>query len=67
LLIAGRKLIQEAQEILGSSSRISLGIALSYLPLNLRQQILTIFRKLKPQNYADKVRTNTEKSNHKIV
>jgi glycosyltransferase involved in cell wall biosynthesis len=60
--LEGRKLIKEAQEILGSSSRSLLGILLSYLPLNLRQNMLSIFRQLKPQNYADKVRNNAESS-----
>jgi len=52
----GRKLLQESTKILGNSSRTSLGWMLSYLPDNLRQLALEIFRKIRPQNYTDKVR-----------
>lgn len=60
--LEGRKLIKEAQKILGSSSRSLLGLFLSYLPLNLRQKMLNIFRQLKPKNYTDKIRSNAESS-----
>lgn len=58
--LEGRQLIKEAQQVLGYSSRSSLGIILSYLPLNLRQSIFTIFRQLKPKDYAEQVRASAE-------
>lgn len=53
----GRKLLLESNEILGNSKRSLLGLILSYFPLNMRQFTLDIFRKIKPQDYAQKVRT----------
>ncbi len=52
----GRKLLQESMEFSGNSRRSQLGLILSYLPVNLRQFVLEIFRKLKPQDYSDRVR-----------
>lgn len=52
----GRKLLQESTKILGSSSRTSLGLILSYLPDNLRHLALEGFRKIRPQDYTEKVR-----------
>ena len=54
----GRKLLLESNQILGQSSRSLLGLILSYFPLNIRQFALDIFRKIKPQDYAEKVRTS---------
>ncbi|MGK7957817.1 MAG: glycosyltransferase family 2 protein [Crocosphaera sp.] len=52
----GRELLTLSTEILGSSKRTNLGLLLSYLPLNLRQLILTRFRQWKPKDYTEKVR-----------
>ena len=54
----GRKLLLESSEVLGQSSRSLLGLILSFFPLNMRQFALDIFRKIKPQDYAEKVRTS---------
>ncbi|MDJ0514948.1 MAG: glycosyltransferase family 2 protein [Trichodesmium sp. MO_231.B1] len=52
----GRELLQESSQILGTSLKTRFGLILSYLPLNLRQLALQSFRKIRPQDYADKVR-----------
>ena len=33
-----------------------MGLLLSYLPVNLREGVLGVFRRLRPQTYTDKVR-----------
>ncbi|MGK7879263.1 MAG: glycosyl transferase family 2, partial [Crocosphaera sp.] len=55
----GRKLLNSSKQILGDSKRTSLGLLLSYLPLNLRQLILKQFRQWKPKDYTERVRTQT--------
>lgn len=52
----GRKLLLESNQVLGNSSRSLLGLILSYFPFNMRHFALDIFRKIKPQDYAQKVR-----------
>jgi glycosyltransferase involved in cell wall biosynthesis len=54
----GRELLEKSQQKLGKSTRVTLGLLLSYLPLNLRQIFFNIFRKTRPPNYTDKVRQN---------
>jgi glycosyltransferase involved in cell wall biosynthesis len=58
----GRKLLEESNHFLGISPRSFMGIILSYLPLNLRQYALEIFRKIKSKDYAQKVRNIGETS-----
>ena len=53
---AGRELLQASIKTLGSSQRAKLGLLLSYLPVNLREAALGLFRRLRPQTYTDKVR-----------
>lgn len=55
----GRKLLQESNQVLGSSRRSNLGILLSYFPSNLRQLFLQGFRQLRPKDYTEKVRSQT--------
>lgn len=55
----GRELLNLSKQVLGSSKRTNLGLLISYLPLNIRQLILKQFRQLKPKDYTEKVRTQT--------
>ncbi|MGB5772943.1 MAG: glycosyltransferase family 2 protein [Crocosphaera sp.] len=55
----GRELLKQSKQVLGSSKRVNLGLLMSYLPLNLRQLLLEGFRKLKPKDYTEKVRSKT--------
>lgn len=55
----GRKLLLESNQVLGKSSRSLLGLTLSYFPLNIRLFALELFRKIKPQDYAQKVRISS--------
>ncbi|MDJ0508873.1 MAG: glycosyltransferase family 2 protein [Crocosphaera sp.] len=55
----GRKLLQASKQILGDSKRVKLGLLMSYLPVNVRQFILQWFRQLKPKDYTEKVRSQT--------
>lgn len=52
----GRKLLQEADKVLGNSKKSTLGFFLSYLPLNLRQATFKTFRRSRPQDYSERVR-----------
>ncbi len=52
----GRELLTRSKQTLGASKRTNLGLFLSYLPLNLRQFMLTRFRQWKPKDYTEKVR-----------
>lgn len=52
----GRNLLLESNKILGNSNRSNFGLILSFFPLNIRQFALDIFRKIKPKDYAQKVR-----------
>ena len=54
----GRFLIKEAEKILGKSSRSLIGKTLSYLPNQFNTFIFETGKKLKPKDYADKVRAN---------
>ncbi len=53
---AGRKLLQEANAVLGNSQKSTFGFFLSYLPLTLRQAALNTFRRSRPQDYSERVR-----------
>ncbi len=53
----GRKLLTASKQVLGASKRVDLGLLMSYLPLNIRQLILQVFRQLKPKDYTEKVRS----------
>ncbi len=55
----GRELLQKSGRVLGKSRRTALGWLISYLPLNLRQQIFERFRQVRPQDYTEKVRSQT--------
>lgn len=57
----GRKLLQESTQLIGSSRRATLGIILSYLPLNLRQLFFQFFRQVRPKDYTEKLRELTSK------
>jgi glycosyltransferase involved in cell wall biosynthesis len=57
----GRKLLQESTQLIGSSRRATLGIILSYLPLNLRQLVFQSFRQVRPKDYTEKLRELTSK------
>ena len=52
----GRELLQQSTKVLGSSSKVTSGFILSYLPLNLRQFLLNLFRQTRPKDYSEKVR-----------
>ena len=52
----GRELLQKSSQSLGKSSRVYLGIFLSYLPASLRKILLDTVRKMKPKDYSEKVR-----------
>lgn len=54
----GRILIEEAEKILGKSSRSFIAQILSYFPHQLAKSIFKIIRNIKPKDYADKVRAN---------
>jgi glycosyltransferase involved in cell wall biosynthesis len=54
--VKGRQLLQKSTQILGNSSRTTLGLVLSYLPFSLRQLSLQMFRKVRTKDYADRVR-----------
>lgn len=53
----GKILLEKAAQVLGKSQRAKLGLLLSYLPLNLRQLAFEGFRKLRPKDYAEQVRS----------
>ncbi|WP_069790012.1 glycosyltransferase family 2 protein [Cyanobacterium sp. IPPAS B-1200] len=55
----GRTLIQEAEKVLGLSSRSLMGKTLSYLPYQINQFIFQTNKKIKPKDYADQVRSNS--------
>jgi glycosyltransferase involved in cell wall biosynthesis len=55
----GRELLKQSKQVLGSSKRVDLGLLMSYLPVNIRQLLLTAFRQLKPKDYTEKVRSKT--------
>lgn len=52
----GRQLIQELQQAGALSSRAKAGLALSYLPIALRQLVFQGFRKARPKDYSERVR-----------
>ena len=52
----GRQLIQELQQAGARSSRAKVGLALSYLPVALRQLVFQGFRKARPKDYSERVR-----------
>lgn len=52
----GRKFIQEANQVLGSSRKTNLAMILSYLPIRVRQWVFNSFRQMRPQDYSEKVR-----------
>ncbi|MEM9807681.1 MAG: glycosyltransferase family 2 protein [Cyanobacteria bacterium P01_D01_bin.56] len=52
----GREIIQELAAIGDLSSKAKLGKLLSYLPLALRQLAFQGFRRLRPQDYSERVR-----------
>jgi glycosyltransferase involved in cell wall biosynthesis len=53
----GKILLDKASQVLGKSQRAKLGLLLSYLPLNLRQLAFESFRKLRPKDYTEQVRS----------
>ncbi|MEA5533689.1 glycosyltransferase family 2 protein [Crocosphaera sp. XPORK-15E] len=55
----GRKLLEASKLVLGSSKRTNFGLLISYIPLNLRQFILQIFRQVRSKDYTEKVRSQT--------
>ncbi|GBF79742.1 glycosyltransferase family 2 protein [Aphanothece sacrum] len=55
----GRTLLQQSNQILGSSKRGNLGIIISYLPQNLREIMFQSFRKMRPKDYTEQVRSQT--------
>ncbi|MBR8830312.1 MAG: hypothetical protein N5P05_003407 [Chroococcopsis gigantea SAG 12.99] len=55
-VVAGRGLLRESAQVLTASKRRTLGLFLSYLPLNLRRIALENFRKVKPKDYTEQVR-----------
>lgn len=54
--IEGRRLLQEATQVLGGSRRTTLGLILSYLPASWRQLAFQRFRQVRPKDYTEKVR-----------
>ncbi len=54
--LKGRELIQQSLNTLGNSSKATLGLILSYFPLGLQQFALLVFRRIRSQDYARKVR-----------
>ena len=54
--LKGRELIQQSLNTLGNSPKATLGLILSYFPLGLRQFALLVFRRIRSQDYARKVR-----------
>lgn len=53
----GRQLLNESIQILGHSKKMTVGKILSYLPVSLRQVAFQIFRKVRAQDYSEKVRS----------
>jgi glycosyltransferase involved in cell wall biosynthesis len=54
--LAGRQLLQESNQVLGSSQRTKFGLMLSYLPGSLRQLSFQVFRQMRPKDYTERVR-----------
>ncbi|MDY7013363.1 MAG: glycosyltransferase [Cyanobacteriota bacterium] len=52
----GRKLLEKSTQTLGNSSRVRLGLILSYLPLSLRRMALQLFRRVRAKDYSDRLR-----------
>ncbi len=51
-----RQLLQEANQVLGTSNRAKAGLVLSYLPESLRQAAFNLFRQVRTKDYAEQVR-----------
>ncbi|WP_353931483.1 glycosyltransferase family 2 protein [Okeanomitos corallinicola TIOX110] len=54
--IEGRKFLQASSQVLGRDKKMLMGFILSYLPMNLRNFALQVFRQLRPQDYTEQVR-----------
>lgn len=55
----GRSLVKTSLISMGYSSKVIIGLILSYLPLSLRKTAFDLFRKNRPQDYSEKVRNQT--------
>ncbi len=56
----GRNILQESTQILGHSSRTTVSLILSYLPLSWRKLALNMIRHSRPQDYSARVREVTK-------
>lgn len=54
--VEGRKLLKESSQVLGFSRKATFGLILSYVPTSWQQLALQSFRKMRPKDYAEKVR-----------
>ena len=52
----GREILKQSTQILGNSSRATVSLILSYLPLSWRKWALNIIRRSRPQDYSARVR-----------
>ena len=52
----GREILKQSTQILGNSSRTTVSLILSYLPLSWRKLALDLFRRSRPQDYSARVR-----------
>jgi glycosyltransferase involved in cell wall biosynthesis len=53
----GRQLVRESTQILGNSSKATVGLVLSYLPASARKFALELFRQSRAKDYSEKVRS----------
>lgn len=54
--VEGRRLLQEASQVIGTSRRTILGLVVSYLPKSLQQLAFQGFRQTRPKDYTERVR-----------
>lgn len=54
----GRNLLEKSSQVLGTSQKTKLGLILSYLPISFRQFVFELFRKLRPKDYTEQVRSS---------
>lgn len=52
----GRALLSKSSQVLGTSTKVKLGLLLSYLPVSWRKWLWRQFRQNRPQDYSEQVR-----------
>jgi hypothetical protein len=53
--LEGRRILRESTQVLGLSRKARLALILSYLPISLRQIAFQGFRRIRSQDYSERV------------